>query len=80
MQYHYVVGYDSEMDKWFVEFDTTAYFSDGHMWDDEQYREHFYGWRVPSEGSPEEALDQKCMNMLNSLVTIWPSPVVKGEL
>jgi hypothetical protein len=80
MQYHYVVGYDSELNKWFVESDTTAYFQDGHAWDDEQYKESFWGWKVPDEGSFEEALDQKCMNMLHSLVPIWPSPVVEGEL
>ncbi len=80
MQYHYVVGYDSELDKWFVEFDTTAYFQDGNVWDDDKYREQFYGWSVPDEGSDEEALDNKCLNMLQSLVPIWPSPVVNGEL
>jgi len=80
MQYHYVVGYDSELDKWFVESDTTAYFQDGNIWDDDKYREQFYGWSVPDEGSDEEALDNKCLNMLQSLVPIWPSPVVNGEL
>jgi hypothetical protein len=80
MQYHYVVGYDSELDKWFVESDTTAYFQDGNIWDDDKYREQFYGWSVPDECSDEEALDNKCLNMLQSLVPIWPSPVVNGEL
>ena len=80
MQYHYVVGYDSENDRWFVESDTTAYFSDGHVWDDEQYKESFYGWSVPEQGSFEDELDMKCLNMLHSLVPIWPSPVVEGEL
>jgi hypothetical protein len=79
-QYHYVVGYDDTSMKWFVEYDTTAYFQDGNVWDDEQYREQFYGWSVPEEGSRSEAIDNKCMNMLNSLVTIWPSPLVNGEL
>ena len=80
MQFHYVVGYDSELDKWFVESDTTAYFHDGNIWDDDKYREQFYGWSVPDEGSHEEALDYKCLNMLQSLVPIWPSPLVNGEL
>ena len=80
MQYHYVVGYDSEHDRWFVEFDPTAYFSDGNVWDNKAADETGYGWSVPDEGSFEEALDQKCWNMLNSLVPIWPSPVVEGEL
>ena len=30
--------------------------------------------------SHEEALDYKCWQMLHSLVPIWPSPVVNGEL
>ena len=80
MQYHYVVGYDSESMRWFVESDTTAYFSDGNVWDNKAADETGYGWSVPDEGSFEEALDQKCWNMLNSLVPIWPSPVVNGEL
>ena len=57
MQYHYVVGYDSDKDRWFVESDS-----------------------VSDDGSFEQALDQKCLNMLQSLVPIWPSPLVNGEL
>jgi len=79
MQFHYVVGYDSEMDRWWVEFDTTAYFPDGNLWDDEAMKTG-WGWSIPDSGSFEEALDNKCVNMLNSLVPIWPSPVVNGEL
>ena len=26
MQYHYVVGYDSEKDRWWIEADPEAYF------------------------------------------------------
>ena len=43
MQYHYVVGYDTQTQKWFLESDTTAYFSDGNLWDEEQYRKEFLG-------------------------------------
>lgn len=74
MQYHYVIGYDSVSMKWFVELDTTAYFQDGNVWDDEQYREHFYGWRLPREMTPEEELDQTLVNTLYSLVDIIPVP------
>ena len=74
MQFHYVVGYDTEMKKWFVESDTTAYFSDGHVWDDEQYREHFYGWRVPAEGSDDEALDNTLIRTLGYIVDTFPVP------
>ena len=35
MQYHYVIGYDTEAKRWFLELDTTAYFSDGHVWDED---------------------------------------------
>lgn len=75
MQYHYVVGYDSEMDQWFIESDTTAYFPDGNVWDDKQYRESFYGWKVPDEDSPEEAIDYAALRILQScLPGIIPTP------
>ena len=80
MQYHYVVGYDSEFDRWFVEADSWSYFSDGNVFDSDTDDRTGYGWMVPEEGSREEAIDQKCLNMLNSLVTIWPSPETNGEL
>jgi hypothetical protein len=79
-QYHYVVGYDSDKDRWFVEYDPDAYFPDGYVWDDNKADEYGYGWMIPEEDSQEEALDAKCLNMLQSLVPIWPSPVVNGEL
>lgn len=75
MQFHYVVGYDSDKDRWFVEYDPDVYFPDGYMWDNESEV-----WSVPDDGSHEEALDYKCLNMLQSLVPIWPSPLVNGEL
>ena len=74
MQYHYVVGYDTEAKRWFLESDTTAYFSNGNLWDEEQYRENFYGWRLPEESSEEEVLDQNLLNTLYSLVDIIPVP------
>ena len=74
MQFHYVVGYDSDTKKWFVELDTTAYFSDGNLWDEEQYRENFYGWRVPEEGSNDEALDYELLNTLSYIVDTFPIP------
>ena len=72
MQYHYVVGYDTEKKRWFLELDTTAYFSNGNLWDEEQYRENFYGWRVPEEGSAEEDLDYALLNTLRYIVDIFP--------
>ena len=72
-QYHYVIGYDSEMKKWFLELDTTAYFSDGHVWDEEQYRKEFWGWRVPDDASEEE-LDQTLLNTLRYILDTFPIP------
>jgi hypothetical protein len=80
MQYHYVVGYDSDEDRWFIEYDPTAYFDSGNIWDEKKAEVEFVGWKVPEEGSHEEALDVKCWTMLKSLVPIWPSPVTNGEL
>lgn len=80
MQYHYVVGYDSDKDRWWVEYDPEAYFPDGSIWDDKAAEETGYGWKVPEDDSFEAALDQKCWQMLHSLVPIWPSPLVNGEL
>ena len=78
MQYHYVVGYDTEMDRWFVESDTTAYFQDGNVWDDEQYREHFYGWRAPTDD--EEPIDYALLRVLESCVPgILPGPAKQED-
>ena len=74
MQFHYVVGYDSESMRWFIESDTTAYFPDGHVWDEQQAREHFYGWRVPEEGSADEALDDTLVRTLGYIVDTFPVP------
>lgn len=74
MQYHYVIGYDTDTKKWFVESDTTAYFSDGHVWDEEQYHKEFWGWKVPEEGTNDEALDYDLLRTLYSLVDIIPIP------
>lgn len=75
MQYHYVIGYDTEMDRWFVESDTTAYFSDGNVWDEEEYREHFFGWRVPST-EREEEIDYELVRVLESCIPgILPGPM-----
>jgi hypothetical protein len=80
MQFHYVVGYDSETGKWFVEADPEAYFPDGSVWDERDADDNGYGWFMTEDGTPENALDMTCWQMLNSLVSIWPSPVVNGEL
>ncbi len=73
MQYHYVVGYDTEMKKWFVESDTTAYFRDGNVWSDERYQKDFWGWGVPVEAE-EEALDLDLIKTLQYIVDTFPIP------
>lgn len=82
-QYHYIVGYNSDNDKWFVEYDTTAYLPDGNVFHPDRAESEewgYNGWYIPDDDTRDTLLDQKCWNMLNSLVPIWPSPVVKGKL
>ena len=74
MIYHYVVGYNTKTNKWFVEYDTGSYFPDGHVWDDNQYEEELWGWGVPTPGTPEDAVDNELVYMLESLVDTWPTP------
>jgi hypothetical protein len=74
MQFHYVVGYDTELKKWFIESDTTAYFVDGNVWDEKQAEVEFVGWKVPEEGSPEEAIDYDLLNTLGYIVDTFPVP------
>ena len=76
-QFHYVVMYDTETDKWSVE--DEGGFLDGNVWSGQDVDgEPFWHW--VEEGTREEAIDSKCTNMLHSLVTIWPSPLTNGEL
>jgi hypothetical protein len=74
MQFHYVVFYDTDKKKWGVELDTTAYFQNGNVWDDDKYREEFWGWSVPEDDSDDALLDQTLLNTLYSLVDIIPIP------
>jgi len=74
MQYHYVIGYDTEQKKWFLELDPTAYFPDGNVWDDQKYQSEFWGWRVPEEGSDDEALDYTLLNTLRYILDTFPIP------
>ena len=73
-QYHYVIGYDSETKKWFLELDTTAYFPDGNLWDEEQYRKEFFGWRDPENDPNERVLDLDLLNTLSYIVDTFPIP------
>lgn len=77
MQFHYVIGYNTETKKWFVEMDTEAYFPDGSVWDEEQYEKEFWGWVVPEDGSEAEALDLDLLNTLECIVSTFPIPKEK---
>lgn len=75
MQYHYVVGYNSDKKQWWVEFDPTAYFPDGNVWSDEQWRDTGYGWLYPEEDSPEAAMDMELFHTLQACIPgILPVP------
>jgi len=86
MQYHYVVGYNTETNTWFLESDSTAYFPDGNVYDPERSEDSewgWFGWLVPEEGSPEEALDYDLLRTLQYIVDTWPTPQMEnanGEL
>jgi len=75
MQFHYVVGFDTDTQKWFVEFDTTAYFADGNVYNDSAATQTGRGWFYPGDDTPVEALlDQTLVNTLYSLVDVIPIP------
>lgn len=84
MQYHYVVGYDDETEKWFLEWDTTAYFPDGNVWDNERSESSIWGyagWFVPDEDDVETknaaVIDGACQNILTYIIDTFPVPVVE---
>ena len=74
MQYHYVVFYDTDRKKWGVEIDTGAYFPDGHVWDENQYRDTFYGFRGVEDDSQDALLDQTLLNTLYFIAPTFPIP------
>ena len=77
MQYHYVVGYDDKLDRWFVESDTTAYFPDGNMFDyakAESAEWGYSGWFMPEDDHPEAVLDMKLLRTLQYIVDTFPTP------
>ena len=74
MEFHYIVKYDSETDEWSLDEDTMEIL-DGNVWSEDD------GWFYPAPEYPlSEGIDQKCRNMIDVLVPIWPSPLVNGEL
>ena len=75
MQYHYVVIYDSEHDRWLIEPDPIAYFPDGNIYSQEEWDNSGYGWVIPDQGSDAERIDYECFRILESCVPgILPTP------
>ena len=74
MQFHYVVGYDTNIKRWFLEYDTTAYFPDGNVWSRENVEETGYGWFMPEDDTLEASLDQTLLNTLDYIVQTIPVP------
>ena len=77
MQYHYVVGYDTETKKWFVELDTTAYLVDGNVFYPDRAdsaKWGYYGWHLPEDDSDEALLDKTLLNTLSYIVDTFPIP------
>ena len=74
MQYHYVVGFDTENKRWWIESDPWAYFPDGNVWSDKQADEYGHGWFIPEDGTPEEEFDYTLSKTLGYIVDTWPVP------
>lgn len=76
MQYHYVVGYDTESKKWFIDPDLDAYFPNGSVWDNDKSESSDYfvsGWIAPEDVTPEQsALDMEILHTLESVIDTFP--------
>jgi len=79
MQYHYAIGYDTDMKKWFVELDTTSYFPDGNVWSDENIQKFGFGWSYPEDDTAGAALDQTLLDTLQHIIDIIPIPQEVGD-
>lgn len=76
-QYHYVIGYDDDEDRWFLELDREAYFPDGNMFDiakSESEEWGYSGWFEPEEDHPEAVLDEELFRTLQYIVDTLPKP------
>ena len=77
MQYHYVVAYDTETCKWFVESDTDAYFLDGNVFHPDRAESaewDYNGWYPPEYASDEAGLDKTLHNIIYSILDTFPTP------
>lgn len=69
MQFHYIVMYDSDTDKWSLEEDTNSIL-DGNVWSND------HGWFYADDNDYPGSynIDTECRNMLHWLADTWPSP------
>ena len=74
MQFHYVVGYDTNTKRWFLEYGTDAYFPDGNVCSLENLKNTGYGWFMPDDDTTEAFLDQTLLNTLEYIVQTIPVP------
>jgi len=77
MQHHLVIGYDTELKKWFVEGDPTSYFPGGSIFSLDRSNDPDFGydgWFHPEEGSEEELLDAELYSTLGYIVDTFPIP------
>ena len=74
MQYHFVVFYDDEQSKWGLEYDDTAYFPDGNVFD---HKNAEWGWFYPEDDSQQSVINGAAHNILNYIIDTFPVPVVE---
>lgn len=81
MEHHFVIGYDTDKNKWFVDFGDEGYFPEGNIYDAESETAGGYnrGWRQP-KNIQEEVVDQKIRNVLNAVIDIIPVPKEEGHV
>jgi hypothetical protein len=77
MQYHFVIGFDTDNNRWWVESEPEAYFPDGNIWDRDRAssREYsFLGWFQAEDDSAEAKLDLELFRTLSYIVDTFPVP------
>jgi hypothetical protein len=79
MQYHFMVMFDDETNKWSVDPSLYEYLTDGTIYNPNLIENGFPndiypGWFFPEEGSREEELDFELFRTLQSVVDTFPVP------
>jgi hypothetical protein len=77
MQHHFVIGYDTDEKKWFVESGIDLFFANGSVWsggwtDNNENADWFY----PDEATPEHTLDTELFRTLQHVINTIPIPEV----